>query len=91
LLENAIYHGIQPRPDGGEIFISIVFAAEFLTIEVKNPLPEIAAPRTGNHLALNNIRHRLQALYGDDAELITERRGDAYIALMRYRPQRLPQ
>ena len=91
LLENAIYHGIQPRPDGGEIFISIVFATGVLTIEVKNPLPEIAAPRTGNHLALNNIRHRLQALYGDDAELITERRGDAYVALMRYRPQRLPQ
>jgi two-component system sensor histidine kinase AlgZ len=87
LIENAIYHGIQPRQDGGVISIGANRDGDYVVIEVKNPLPEVAAPRTGNHLALNNIRHRLQALYGDDAELITERENNTYRAMLRYRPK----
>jgi two-component system sensor histidine kinase AlgZ len=88
LLENAIYHGIQPRADGGDITINITLNDGFIQLDVKNPLPDVAAPRTGNHLALNNIRHRLQALYGDDAQLIIERDHSHYTATLRYRPQR---
>jgi two-component system sensor histidine kinase AlgZ len=89
LVENAIYHGIQPRSEGGEVTITSIFDEEYLLIEVKNPLPQNAPPRNGNLLALDNIRHRLQTLYGDDAQLITERSAEQYIATLRYRPNRL--
>ena len=71
LLENAIYHGVQPRAEGGEVHISIREVDERVEISLTNPLPEEGAEphRSGNRMALENIRHRLQAIYGGKARL----------------------
>ena len=37
LLENAIYHGIEPRPDGGVVTVTGEFAKGMITIVVRNP------------------------------------------------------
>ena len=39
LLENAIYHGIEPRQDGGVVTVVGEFNKGMITIVVRNPLP----------------------------------------------------
>ena len=68
IIENAIYHGIEPLPEGGVIEVSLQRQQEQVIISVQNPLPPIAsfsAAGSGQHMALENIRHRLQAHYGE--------------------------
>lgn len=70
LIENAIYHGIQPLPNGGVVTIDCVCKNEVCHIEVKNPLGDNSqSSNKGNGLALDNIRHRLNAHYGTHAFL----------------------
>ena len=68
LAENAIYHGIEPLPDGGTIQISAKRQGDSLIIAVSNPSPdEKAAHTSGNQMAQENIRQRLKLVYGNRA------------------------
>ncbi len=70
LIENAIYHGIEPRADGGTIRIHGSCVSNGIDIRIDNPLAEGRHPHpSGNRMAVNNIRQRLQAQYGDRARL----------------------
>ncbi len=71
LLENAIYHGIQPIPEGGTIRVAIAYADKRVDITIENPMPPITERREseGNKMALQNIRSRLAVLYEGDATL----------------------
>ncbi|MCB1691739.1 MAG: histidine kinase [Pseudomonadales bacterium] len=72
LIENAIYHGIQPNPKGGTVVIRIFETGVNVVVEIENPLPEAASSHErGNRMALDNIRRRLEAIYGADASLTT--------------------
>ncbi|WP_460224416.1 sensor histidine kinase [Aurantivibrio infirmus] len=86
IIENAIYHGIQPRVDGGTVEISVQATENLLTIAVRNPLPQGAeqTSKPGNRVALDNIRHRLAAYYGDAASFIAGPRDENYISEIRY-------
>lgn len=84
LLENAIYHGIEPRPEGGTVTVTGERNRELLTIVVRNPLPAGAVTRDGNRVALSNIRERLQLLYGALATVKAGRFGDEYIVTLRF-------
>ena len=75
LVENAISHGIQQLPEGGEIQISAHQRNGRCQISVRNPLPEGTDRHQGNHLACDNLRHRLQALYGDEGKLTLQQDG----------------
>jgi two-component system sensor histidine kinase AlgZ len=81
LLENAVYHGIQPRPEGGTVLLELRREQDALLIEVRNPLAESDMPGSG--IALGNIRARLAAIYGESARLETAREGDAFRATLR--------
>lgn len=82
LLENAVYHGIQPLPDGGCVRLALHEHADSLIVEVANhPLPADAPAHNGGAgIALANIRDRLQAIYGARAALGTGSDGDRYVA-----------
>jgi two-component system sensor histidine kinase AlgZ len=69
LAENAIYHGIEPLPDGGKIGISAQREGEHLKLEVSNPSSETAgmAHSNGNQMAQDNIKQRLRLAYGKNA------------------------
>ena len=68
LVENAIYHGIEPIPDGGKIRISAQRDGEHLKLEVSNPASEAGSTHTGgNQMAQDNIKQRLRLAYGSDA------------------------
>ena len=69
LAENAIYHGIEPIPDGGKIRISAQRDGEHLKLEVSNPASEATGLKrtSGNQMAQDNIKQRLRLAYGNDA------------------------
>ncbi len=87
LLENAIIHGIQKRREGGEIRIRTFSVAGELFIDVRNPLPdqvqeEVHADK-GNHMALQNIRDRLETLFPGRGKISGQIVGDYYISTLR--------
>ncbi len=69
LVENAMVHGIDPQVDGGSVELSAMVNDEGLRIAVIDTGVGLAGVTAGNGLALENIRARLQALYGDTANL----------------------
>ncbi len=88
LLENGVYHGIEPRAGGGLLRISAAQRGGALHIEIANPLPEGLAEgetthRAGNRMALDNVRQRLQLAFGERAALETDARRDQYVARLR--------
>jgi two-component system sensor histidine kinase AlgZ len=70
LLENAIFHGIEPRRDGGQVRVSGHMEGEQIVLRVSNPLPEQGgSAHSGNGVALANIRERLQLVYQGKARV----------------------
>src|SRR6201999_1401952 len=71
LVENAVYHGIEPSPEGGEIIIDIHRDGPQLVLRLENPVPdEGRAP--GNRMAIANIRERLQLHFDAEASMKSE-------------------
>lgn len=64
LVENAVYHGVEPLPEGGLIRIEGQRAGGMITLCVTNPLADAPPRRGGNRMALDNIRERLQLHFG---------------------------
>jgi two-component system sensor histidine kinase AlgZ len=84
LLENAIYHGIEPQPQGGVVTVTGEMTGDLITIVVRNPVGDQQNEREGNRLALANIRERLELMYGERA-LVKSGRFDAeYIVTLRF-------
>lgn len=85
LLENAIYHGIQPIPEGGTVLVKIFEQDSLLQILLRNPLPKSAySHEAGNRMAMENIRHRLQAIYGDGATLTAQQDATTFTTTVSY-------
>ena len=74
LLENAVYHGIEPAPDGGCIEIAIECSERELRLSIANPVPPAgrSSHSAGNRLALANIRERLRLYYDLEARLMID-------------------
>ncbi len=71
LLENAVYHGIEPSAQPGKISINIQRKSERLEMTLSNPVPEMARSQSGNKMALANIGERLQLHFDAEATLAT--------------------
>jgi two-component system sensor histidine kinase AlgZ len=85
LLENAIYHGIEPRKEGGVVTVTGELNKSMITIVVRNPVPPAnLTVREGNRLALANIRERLDLMYGERATVKAGRFDDEYIVTLRF-------
>ena len=71
LVENAIYHGIEPLPGGGAIDIEIVPHDHQIEISISNPVmtDQRERHRNGNRMALDNIRERLTLGFGGAATM----------------------
>ncbi|WP_301014295.1 histidine kinase [Thiothrix sp.] len=80
LVENAVYHGIQPRLDGGLLTVSLYDAGDRLDVSVTNPLPPsgISTHQKGNHIAQENMVNRLRLAYGDRANLKIQKNAQQY-------------
>jgi len=64
LVENAVYHGIEPIPEGGEVSVTITHQQSILHIQISNPMQSEGSNHIGNQMALKNIKERL-ALHFD--------------------------
>lgn len=84
LLENAIYHGIEPRPAGGTVTVTGEMSGTLVTIVVRNPVGTLRRERGGNQLALANIRERLVLMYGEKALVKSGRFDSEYIVTLRF-------
>jgi hypothetical protein len=76
LVENAIKHGLEPKPEGGELLIKAEIVHGKLNIVVADTgLGFGRAATAGTGVGLANIRERLQLLYGPQASVtVTENR-----------------
>lgn len=92
LLENAVYHGIEPMPEGGTIRIAMRSSKDLLHLEIENPYPAHAEPHSGNHMALANIQERLDLLFDVEARCTLEQRDGRYRVHIAYpyRPRATP-
>lgn len=79
LLENAIYHGIELLPEGGEITITGARKDTDLAIEIRNPLPaDRSVKKGGNKMALTNIRQRFELAYGTKSSVSVKETVDEF-------------
>lgn len=84
LVENAIYHGIEPIAEGGTIRIEGKISDDSVTIYITNPVKlDSQITTSGNRIALENIQHRLQALYGSSASIGHEQKGNTYVVTLK--------
>ncbi len=73
LLENAVYHGIEPLPQGGIIGVRLFLDKDGLHLKVTNPAQEQdVSHAAGNKIALSNIRERLALLFDVEAQYQVE-------------------
>ena len=87
LLENAIYHGIEPLDRGGTVTVSGRVVAGNIEIVVTNPVAASRGngdERPGNRLALDNIRQRLALAYQEAATLTIEQPPGEYRVTIRF-------
>lgn len=79
LLENAIYHGIELLPEGGEVTVSGKRDDDNLDIRISNPIARDQARKTGgNKMAMSNIQQRFELAYGHRANVVIEESADEY-------------
>ena len=69
LVENAVTHGIAQTIEGGEIRIEAERRGPELRITIRNPRDTDAPGRKGTGIGLQNVRRRLLALHGDEADV----------------------
>lgn len=84
LVENAVKHGLEFLPEGGEISIELTEATEVegCLIRVRNPIPEQPTQSSRSHTGTgqNNLRDRLALLFGEGAKLEAEAHAGQYVA-----------
>lgn len=70
LVENAIKHGLEPKPEGGKLSLAAEVAHGKLAVTVADTGVGFAQAATaGTGIGLANIRERLKLIYGAEAEL----------------------
>ena len=90
LLENAVYHGIEPRTEPGVVSIHIYASRDQVHAVLRNPYAAERDNHSGNKMALGNIRERLQLHFDAEASLTSRVTGDAYQVhiILPYRSQK---
>jgi two-component system sensor histidine kinase AlgZ len=79
LLENAVYHGIEPSSTPGTVSINLFLSRGEVHAILKNPYrADGGTHHAGNKMALDNIRERLALHFDAEASLESRVTKDAY-------------
>ncbi len=62
LVENAVRHGVEPAPEGGEIRVRTRLKRGHAVVNIDNTVPDEAS-RPGAGIALRNVRERLHLMH----------------------------
>jgi len=85
LLENAIYHGIELLPEGGEVMVTGRRDDESLDIRISNPIARDQRRKTGgNKMAMSNIRQRFELAYGNRSQVDVDETPDRYTVRLKF-------
>jgi two-component system sensor histidine kinase AlgZ len=89
LLENAVYHGIEPSSEPGVISINIFFKSGDVHAILRNPYQANGGRHHGgNKMAIANVRERLALHFDAEGTLVSKVVGNTYEVHLRmpYRP-----
>jgi len=78
LVENAIFHGIEPGTEPGTVRIHIARDKDQVRVLLTNPYHPDHQHRAGNRMALANIRERLALHFDVEASLATKVAGEQF-------------
>jgi two-component system sensor histidine kinase AlgZ len=84
LVENAIYHGIQPSNTPGWVRISGRYQLGYVELIIDNSLPLITSSLPGHRIAADNIRQRMEVMFPKLATVIHTHSGDKYSVWLRF-------
>jgi two-component system sensor histidine kinase AlgZ len=88
LLENAVYHGVEPMAGNGEVRVSVTRSGNEVVVEIDNPAPprdgRVSAHGGGNRMALDNIRERLMLFFDLEAQLDAGEQDGLYRVRIRF-------
>ena len=82
LVENCIYHGIEPLSQGGTIEIMGRRQDDGVFIELKNAMPPGGSAKQGHGIAQANVEARLRAFFGKRVQFRAEACDGDYIVSM---------
>jgi len=78
LLENAVYHGVEPGTGTADVLVRIERRGDRVLARIENPYTEPLEKRAGNRMALDNIRERLALFFDAEARMEATQRGERY-------------
>jgi two-component system sensor histidine kinase AlgZ len=85
LLENAVYHGIEPLEKGGVIRVSGKRSGSKAVLTIDNPVaPRVVARRTGHRIGLDNVRQRLELMFHGEAEVEVFEAPERFVVTLRF-------
>ena len=85
LLENAIYHGIELLPDGGDVIVTGKRDGDHLSITVTNPIAtDERRSKRGNKMAMTNIQQRFALAYDSRAHVEVNQDENTFSVQLRF-------
>jgi two-component system sensor histidine kinase AlgZ len=85
LLENAVYHGIEPLENGGTIRVVGRRDGRQVVLTIDNPVAaRIVARRTGHRIGLDNVRQRLELMFHGEAEVEVIEAPERFVVTLRF-------
>jgi two-component system sensor histidine kinase AlgZ len=78
LLENAVFHGVEPGTAAGEVVVRIERRGDRVHACIENPYVADQQRRAGNRMALDNIRERLALFFDAEARIRSSADGERY-------------
>lgn len=85
LLENAIYHGVELLPDGGEVIATGRRDGTTLEIRITNPVPaNKVRSADGNEMALSNIQQRFELAFGGNGSVGVDKSDGEFTITLRF-------
>ncbi len=85
LLENAVYHGIEPLEKGGTIRVAGKLDGRMVTLTIDNPVAaRIVARRTGHRIGLDNVRQRLELMFHGEAGVEVIEAPERFVVTLRF-------
>ncbi|GAA5005851.1 sensor histidine kinase [Pseudoluteimonas lycopersici] len=82
LAENAIRHGIEPRPGGGRIDISVNVLDRMIEVVIANDMLANGRRSDGHAIGLKSARERVMAMTGGHGQVESRIEDGRYLAIM---------
>jgi two-component system sensor histidine kinase AlgZ len=85
LLENAVYHGIEPLEKGGTIRVAGRRDGPRVELTIDNPVAaRLVARRAGHRIGLDNVRQRLELMFHGEAEVEIIEAPERFVVMLRF-------